>query len=104
MEDIEQLKFSFGTGQEPVSLAEVPIDLENNTKVEGAYGASVQFESGVVADTAGAQELTVCVWCGVEFIHEAVDTEMLSDSVGYMCPTCKARISGQLNVLAGDCS
>ncbi|XP_048232063.1 uncharacterized protein LOC8276903 isoform X2 [Ricinus communis] len=104
LEDIEQLKFSFGTDRESISRPEVPINLENKTEMEGAYGASVQFESGVVVDTAGEGHLTVCVWCGVEFSNEAVDTEMQSDSVGYMCPTCKARISGQLNVFGGDCS
>ncbi|XP_021618302.1 uncharacterized protein LOC110619278 isoform X3 [Manihot esculenta] len=104
LEEIEELKYSSGTGQLPISLPEVPINMENNTEMEGSYDASVKFEPKIV-DTAGGQQLmTVCVWCGVEFSHEAVDTEMQSDSVGYMCPTCKARISGQLNVLGGDCS
>lgn len=103
LEEIEQLKFSFG--QEPISLSEVPLNLGNNTEMEGVYGASVQFESDAVIDMAGRQQLTtVCVWCGVEFSHEAVDTEIQSDSVGYMCPACKAKISGQLNVFDGDCS
>ncbi|XP_050210255.1 uncharacterized protein LOC126660687 [Mercurialis annua] len=104
LEDIEQLKFSFGTGQEPNSEAEVPLNLENNTEMAEAYGALVQFESEVIGDTADGQQLTVCVWCGVEFIHEAVDTEIQSNSVGYMCSTCKARISGQLNAFGGNCS
>ncbi|KDP40908.1 hypothetical protein JCGZ_24907 [Jatropha curcas] len=104
LEDIEQLKFSFGTGQEPLSLPEGTINMENNPEVEGAYDTSVQFESEVVDTTDAQQFTTVCVWCGVEFSHEAVDTEMQSDSVGYMCPTCKARISGQLDVLGGGLS
>ncbi|CAK7328482.1 unnamed protein product [Dovyalis caffra] len=99
LDDIEHLKFSLGTGQEPISLHEVPLSVENNAEMEAAYGSSLQFESEVVGDTAGRQELTtVCVWCGVEFSHEAFDTEMQSDSVGYMCPDCKAKISGQLNI------
>ncbi|KAF2294091.1 hypothetical protein GH714_007439 [Hevea brasiliensis] len=64
LEEIEQLKFSFGTGQEPSSLPEVPINMENHTEMEEAYDASVKFEPEIV-DTAGGQQLTtVCVWCG----------------------------------------
>ena len=44
--------------------------------------------------------LQLCVYgVGVEFNHETVVSEIQSDSVGFMRPTCKARISGQINVL-----
>ncbi|XP_057976496.1 uncharacterized protein LOC131163774 [Malania oleifera] len=73
----------------------------NDAVVEEGFGASLQFESGeVMVNMGGRRQLTtVCVWCRLEFNHEAVDCETQSDSVGYMCPTCKAKISGQLNVL-----
>ncbi|KAJ4827455.1 hypothetical protein Tsubulata_032974 [Turnera subulata] len=97
LEEIEKLKFSLGAGQEAVSLQEVPL---KNDEIEGTYDTSGQFESEVIGEmTSGQQFTTVCVWCGVEFSHEADDAEMQSDSVGYMCPSCKAKISGQLNVL-----
>ncbi|KAI5604288.1 hypothetical protein BDE02_01G278900 [Populus trichocarpa] len=98
LDEIEHLKFSLGTGQEPMSLHEVPLGLGNITEMEAAYDASLQFESDVIVDTADRQLTTVCVWCGAEFSHEAFDTEMQSGSVGYMCPDCKAKISGQLNI------
>lgn len=33
---------------------------------------------------------TNCVWCGVEFNLEAMDTEIQPDSVGFVCPTCNS--------------
>lgn len=98
LDEIEHLKFSLGTGQEPMSLHEVPLGVGNIIEMEAVYDASLQFESDVIGDTADRQLTTVCVWCGAEFSHEALDTEMQSDSVGYMCPDCKAKISGQLNI------
>lgn len=104
LDEIEPLKYSSVTGQESLSIQEVPMDLTYNAEMEGAYGSSVQFESEEVMlnMAAGNQLTTVCVWCGVEFHHEAVDAEIQPDSVGFMCPTCKAKISGQLNVLDSD--
>ncbi|XP_044508968.1 uncharacterized protein LOC123227899 isoform X2 [Mangifera indica] len=98
LDEIEQLKFNFGTGQESLSLAEVPVQMVGNAGTEGSYSSSVRFDSEVLLDVA-RRHLTTCVWCGMEFSHEAVDSELQSDSVGYMCPTCKAKVSGQLSVL-----
>ncbi|CAJ2648950.1 unnamed protein product [Trifolium pratense] len=42
---------------------------------------------------------TVCVWCGTEFNHVAVNSEIQSDSVGFMCPVCQAKVPLQINVL-----
>ncbi|XP_061365444.1 uncharacterized protein LOC133308766 isoform X2 [Gastrolobium bilobum] len=69
--------------------------------MEGTYSSSVQFESQeVMLNMDGRNQLTtVCVWCGIEFYHDAVNSEIQSDSVGFMCPACKAKISGQINVL-----
>lgn len=101
MDEIEPLKYSSATAQESLSIQEVPMDLTYNVEMEGAYGSSVQFESEeVMLNMGGRNQLTtVCVWCGIEFSHEAVDAQIQPDSVGFMCPTCKAKISGQLNVL-----
>ena len=77
------------------------MDLTNNAGMEKAFGSSVQFESEeAILSMAGRHQITTaCVWCGVEFNHEAVDSEIQPDSVGFMCPTCKTKISGQLNVV-----
>ena len=95
MDEIEQIKFSFGGVQVSPSLPEVPIDLANNPDIGGAYSSTNQFESEVLLNMSGKHQLTtVCVWCGTEFNQEAVDSEIQSDSVGYMCPTCKAKFLG----------
>ncbi|KAF5448482.1 hypothetical protein F2P56_029016 [Juglans regia] len=97
-------KYGSATAQESLSMQEVPVILAYNEEMDGAYGSSVQFGSleEVVLNMAdGNQVTTNCVWCGVEFNHEAAVAEIQPDSVGFMCPTCKAKISGQLNVLDG---
>jgi hypothetical protein len=101
LDEIEPLKYSSATGQESLSMQEVPMDLAYNVDMEREYGSSVQFESEeVMLNMSGRHQLTtVCVWCGVEFNHEAVGAAIQPDSVGFMCPTCKAKISGHLNVL-----
>lgn len=40
---------------------------------------------------------SVCVWCAKKFSHETVECEDQSESVGFMCPTCKATISKHLD-------
>ncbi|KAK0589203.1 hypothetical protein LWI29_011046 [Acer saccharum] len=101
LDEIEHLKFNFGTGQESLSLQEVPMELANDAGIQGSFSSSVQFESEEVLlnMTHKHQLCTACVWCGLEFNHEGVDSEVQSDSVGYMCPTCKTKISGQLGDL-----
>lgn len=97
LDEIESMKSSFGTGQESGPLPEAPIQMSNNAGMDGSYGSSTQVESEVLLNsTSGHHLTTLCVWCGMEFSHEVVDSEMQPDSVGYMCPTCKAKISGQL--------
>ncbi|KAL8097476.1 uncharacterized protein LOC141686888 [Apium graveolens] len=40
---------------------------------------------------------SVCVWCAKKFPRETVESEEQSESVGFMCPTCKATISKHLD-------
>ncbi|KAF4373712.1 hypothetical protein G4B88_030055 [Cannabis sativa] len=101
LEEIEPLQYSF-TGDQDSSLQEVPIELEGTVEIEGAFGSSVHFESEeVMLNMTGTRrhQLTACVWCGVEFNHNTLDSEMQSDSVGFICPSCKVKISGEFNEL-----
>ncbi|TKY71472.1 Methyl-CpG-binding domain-containing protein 8 [Spatholobus suberectus] len=102
-DEIDTVEYDFPKVQDSPSLPDVPTDLANNTVMEGTYVSSVQFESQEVMQNIGPRNplSTVCVWCGIEFNHDAVNSEIQSDSVGFMCPACKAKISGQINVL--DC-
>ncbi|KAF8377322.1 hypothetical protein HHK36_030697 [Tetracentron sinense] len=104
LDNIDPSKFDFMTGQESSSLPEDSMDLAYEAQLE--QGFSIPFEWEVVLPKMDTrhQLATVCVWCRVEFNHEAFDTETQSDSVGFMCPTCKAKISGQLNVLENGLS
>ncbi|KAI8026074.1 Metacaspase-1 [Camellia lanceoleosa] len=101
LDEIEPLKFNFVNGQESPSLPEVTMNLANDEGMEEGFNSSAGFETeAVMLNIAGRlQFTTMCVWCRTEFNHEAVDSETQSDSVGFMCPTYKAKISGQLNVL-----
>ncbi|XP_059648053.1 uncharacterized protein LOC132294271 [Cornus florida] len=105
-DELEPLKFSFVNGQESLSPPEVSMELANDAGMEVGFSSSVQFESEAImlSMTSRHQLTTICVWCRVEFNIEAFDSESQSDSVGFMCPTCRAKISGQLNVLDGGLS
>ncbi|XP_039063027.1 uncharacterized protein LOC120207668 isoform X2 [Hibiscus syriacus] len=93
--ETEQINLSFDGVRVSSSLPEVPVELANNPDIEGAYTSPVQIGSGVFLDMGGKPQLTtLCVWCGMEFNQEAVDSEIQSDSVGYMCPTCKSKFLG----------
>lgn len=101
-DETETSKCDFVNGQPSHSLSEVPKALANmDTQMEEVVCASsVQVESQE-AEKQHHHITTSCVWCGVEFDYDAVDSEIQPDSVGFMCPACKAKISGQIDVL--DC-
>ncbi|KAK7412152.1 hypothetical protein VNO78_03601 [Psophocarpus tetragonolobus] len=97
---MDTVEYDFARVQDSPTLPDVPTELANNTVMEVTYASSVQVESQEVMP--GRNQLTtVCVWCGIEFNHDAGNSEIQPDSVGFMCPACKAKISGQINVL--DC-
>ncbi|KAI9121276.1 hypothetical protein K1719_008309 [Acacia pycnantha] len=100
IDETETAKCDFSIGQPSLSLPQVPTVLVNKTQMEeeeeGARASSVQVQS----QEAGRHQITTsCVWCGVQFDYDAVDSEIQPDSVGFMCPACKAKISGQIDVL-----
>lgn len=98
-DDIEPFRYGFVSGQESPSLPGGSIDLRNNTGMEDGFNSSIRFGSEEVALNAADinQLTTVCVWCRTEFKLDGVESESPSDSIGYMCPTCKDNISGHLN-------
>ncbi|XP_049414582.1 uncharacterized protein LOC125877281 [Solanum stenotomum] len=97
LDEIEHFEYSFDGGHESSSLPATSIGLGNDARMEEAF-ASVGFGSGgIILNMEELNQLsTVCVWCRVEFKLEAYDTEAHSDSIGFMCPDCKAKISGHL--------
>lgn len=106
LEEMECLQFSFMNRQELPPFPEVSMNVENDEVMEEVFNSSSRLESEAVTLNIGGrrQFTTVCVWCRTEFNHEAFESETQSDSVGFMCPSCKAKISGQLNVLDGGLS
>ncbi|XP_042008258.1 uncharacterized protein LOC121756901 [Salvia splendens] len=93
-DDMEPFKYGFGNGQELSSLPGGSINLNSNSGIEDEFDPSVKFgQEEIMLNTLHANQLTVCVWCRAEFRLEGIESETLSDSIGYMCPTCKANIS-----------
>ncbi|KAE9599336.1 hypothetical protein Lal_00043979 [Lupinus albus] len=95
------LQYNFASGQNSLSLLDVTTELANDTVMEGMHSSPILFESQeVTIKMGGRNQLTAaCVWCGIDFNHDAVDYEIQPDSVGFMCPACKGKISGQINVM-----
>ncbi|KAH6773252.1 hypothetical protein C2S51_011656 [Perilla frutescens var. frutescens] len=97
-DDMEAFKYGFGNGQELSSLPGGSINLDSNSVLEDGFNSSVRFDTGeIMLNTLHTNQLTVCVWCRAEFRLEGIGSETLSDSIGYMCPTCKAKISGHFD-------
>lgn len=105
-DEIEPLEFQFVTMEEESRpMPEEHIDMRTNSSIEGQYDSSAPFaseEHAVDLMTATRQRTSSCVWCGLEFSHEATDSDVQSDSVGFMCPTCKVKISGQLDAFGNS--
>lgn len=97
LDEIEHFEYNFDVGHVSPSLPPTSIGLGNDARMEEAF-ASVGFDSGgIILNMEGLNQLsTICVWCTAEFKLEAYDREAHSDSIGYMCPDCKAKISGHL--------
>ncbi|OUZ99635.1 Methyl-CpG DNA binding [Macleaya cordata] len=103
LDEMDPSKFSFLIGQESNPLQEQSMGLGYDADLEHGLGTSVQFDwESILPNMESRQQqfmTTVCVWCGVAFNLDTVDPAMESDSVGYMCPSCKAKISGQLKYI-----
>ncbi|GER55528.1 methyl binding domain protein [Striga asiatica] len=94
-EDLDPFKDGFENGQELSSLPGRHMNFENASGIADEFNSSVVFGSEeVMMNTVDINQLTVCVWCRTEFRLEGIESEAPSNSIGYMCPTCKAKISG----------
>ncbi|XAR53463.1 hypothetical protein NMG60_11022026 [Bertholletia excelsa] len=100
LDDIEPLKFSFFNTQESPSLPDMSINIANEVTEVGSKSLIGGDLQSLILSTAGKRQFrTVCIWCGIEFNHEVDNNGTQSDSVGFICPPCKTKISGQFNVL-----
>ncbi|KAK4750031.1 hypothetical protein SAY87_027480 [Trapa incisa] len=100
------LEFQFVMMEEKAQpMPEEHLDLRTNLSIEERYdlSAALVSEERTLNLMKTVHQLTSsCVWCGVEFNHEATDSNIQSDSVGFMCPNCKVKISGQLNAFGSN--
>ncbi|KAK4438175.1 Methyl-CpG-binding domain-containing protein 8 [Sesamum alatum] len=97
-DDIEPFKYGFVNGQELPSLPGSSMNLGSDSGIADGFNSSVRYSSEeVMLNTLETNQLTVCVWCRSEFKLEGIESETPSDSIGYMCPTCKAKISGHFS-------
>ncbi|KAF0913790.1 hypothetical protein E2562_024878 [Oryza meyeriana var. granulata] len=47
---------------------------------------------------------SVCVWCNTQFQHFGTVADQQADSLGFICPACKEKISGHLSMLNNSSS
>ncbi|KZV17768.1 hypothetical protein F511_01577 [Dorcoceras hygrometricum] len=96
-DDLEPFKYGFMNGEELQSLSGSSMNIGNIAGIVG-FNPSVTFGTeDITFNAIDANQLTtVCVWCRAEFKLDSVESEGPSESIGYMCPTCKDKISGHL--------
>lgn len=96
-DDMDPFRYGFANEQDFTSLPGSSMNLGIDSGIEDGFNSSVRFTEEVMLNTLDANQLTVCVWCRAEFKLEGIEPETLPDSIGYMCPTCKAKISGHFD-------
>lgn len=47
---------------------------------------------------------SMCVWCNTQFQHFGTVADQQADSLGFICPACKEKISGHLSMLNNSSS
>lgn len=101
----QMYKYNSMSREDSISFYDVSMDLESNIGLGLGLDNSPKSQSEFSQELAGScLTTTVCVWCGVEFSHEIVEVEPQPDSVGFMCPACRAKISKQFNELESNFS
>ncbi|XP_010937428.1 uncharacterized protein [Elaeis guineensis] len=92
-------------GLESISVTEPSIEMGYATELQNGTCPSAELGWDVSPKMViGCQLTSVCVWCSREFSHDGCDAEPPSDSLGFMCPACKAKILGQFSKLDDDSS
>lgn len=101
----QMYKYNAMSREDSISFYEESMDLGNNIALGLGLDNSLKSQSEFPQEMAHrCLTTTVCVWCGVEFSHEIADVEPQPDSVGFMCPACRAKISKQFNELESNFS
>ncbi|KAJ0086240.1 hypothetical protein Patl1_08538 [Pistacia atlantica] len=99
---MEHMEYDFLTTQTS-SQSQVPKVLSYDAEISPGFDSSVWLEKEALPllPKIGSryQVATVCAWCRNEFHHEPVETGAETGAVGFMCPTCKAKFSGNHNSL-----
>ncbi|KAK9166971.1 hypothetical protein Scep_002162 [Stephania cephalantha] len=97
---VEPISFGLGTGQGSTSLAAGAMDLAYSAHLGQELDTSVQFGWEAMLPKMGtsSQVTSVCMWCRTAFTHGNLNLERQLDSAGFICPACKAKVSGQLNI------
>ncbi|KAL8128237.1 uncharacterized protein LOC141721689 isoform X2 [Apium graveolens] len=96
----EPVEFSFLTAPNSTSFQGVPDKNSYGAGVEQPFGSSYWINKHDLVQNipSRSQVTTVCVWCRNEFLHEPVHPGTQA-AIGSMCPTCRTRISEQVNAL-----
>lgn len=96
----EPVEFSFLTAPNSTSFQGVQDKNSYGAGMEQPFGSSYWINKhDVVQNISSRNQVTsVCVWCRSEFLHEPVHPGNQA-AIGSMCPTCRTRISEQVNGL-----
>uniref|UniRef100_A0A803ME79 Uncharacterized protein n=1 Tax=Chenopodium quinoa TaxID=63459 RepID=A0A803ME79_CHEQI len=92
--NVEPMEFSFMTTQESNAQLDHQKVMSYNAQMNQGFGWH-QKPNAMPNMMTGHVVSTLCVWCGNEFHQDSLGCEMQAGSIGYLCPTCKARMSGQ---------
>ncbi|CAL9150156.1 uncharacterized protein LOC103992236 isoform X1 [Musa acuminata AAA Group] len=101
LDAVESSEYVQLNGQDSISVCEPTIGLSYVTELDNE---SVQLGWNISLQSNAFELTSVCVWCSREFSHVATNAEEESDTLGFICPACKAKISGHLSVLSNSSS
>lgn len=94
-------KFSFGTGQDANCAVDAPIEIGldgDELHQVGVPPEQFGWDPFLSERENSSSQFIVCIWCNTEFSHDGIDQDQQADSVGFICPVCKTKISGQVEM------
>ncbi|XP_074275601.1 uncharacterized protein LOC141599478 isoform X2 [Silene latifolia] len=101
----QMYKYNAMNDEDSIFLPEVSMGLENDTGFDLGFDVSAASQSEFPEPIASrTTTMMTCVWCGSEFSHEVIEMDPQPDSVGFMCPDCRSKISQQFNDLESNFS